>query len=105
MIAGKQKKDCYLPDQQTTVLCNRVGHETAGPLLQLCMGVPSENVVNGGGDVNQGLQTAAGTNQVEIVKYLLEAGADPNQGVMLAKITHNEEILRLLIEAGASVTE
>lgn len=62
-------------------------------------------LVNGGGDVNQGLQTAAGTNQVEIVKYLLEAGADPNQGVMLAKITHNEEILRLLIEAGASVTE
>jgi ankyrin repeat protein len=62
-------------------------------------------LVNGGGDVNQGLQTAAGTNQVEIVKYLLEAGADPNQGVVLAKITHNEEILRLLIEAGASVTE
>jgi len=62
-------------------------------------------LVSGGGDVNQGLQTAAGANQVEIVKYLLEAGADPNQGVMLAKITHNDEILRLLIEAGASVTE
>jgi ankyrin repeat protein len=51
------------------------------------------------------LETAAGTNQVEIVKYLLEAGADPNQGVFEAKITYNEEILRLLIEAGASVTE
>lgn len=62
-------------------------------------------LVSGGGDINQGLQTAAGTNQVEIVKYLLEAGADPNQGVMLAKITNNDEILRLLIEAGASVTE
>lgn len=50
-------------------------------------------------------ETAVETNQVEIVKYLLEAGANPNLGVFEAQITHNEETLRLLIEASASVPE
>ena len=62
-------------------------------------------LVSGGGDVNQGLQSAVMFNQTEIVKLLLKAGADPNKGVLLAKMTYNDEILRLLVEAGARVTK